>query len=314
MIESATVATSAVSLPLVSIVATCYNHAPFLRAALDSVLAQSYPNLEVLLLDNGSTDGSPGILREYAARHGWHLELLPGNIGLCRSFNRGYRRSGGEFLVDFATDDVLLPDRIAWQVAAFRELPAYYGMVYSDAEWIDENGRHLRYHYQRKNGALHPRPASGEVFAEVLRRYFISTPTMLFRRATLDALGGYDEALYYEDFDFWVRAARHWQFHFLDAVTTQKRKHPQAMSRTAYRPHDPHLDSTVAVCRKALQLCRTEPERQALAVRLRWEMRQCLRYGSIVHARQFGQLLSATTHATLPDRLLLLLLQGGNSS
>ncbi|WP_045687100.1 glycosyltransferase family 2 protein [Hymenobacter sp. AT01-02] len=295
----------AAGLPLVSIVATCHNHAPFLRHALNSILAQTYPQVEVILIDNGSTDGSPNILQEYAAQQPhWQLHLLPENIGLCRAFNLGYRQSAGEYLVDFATDDVLLPSRLTQQVALFQQLPAHYGVLYSDAELIDEQGSHLRFHIRREGNRLHPQPASGEVFAEVLRRYFISTPTMLMRRATLDALGGYDETLYYEDFDFWVRAARDWHFQFLDAVTTQKRKHPQAMSRTAYRPGDPHLDSTLATCRKALALCRTAAECEALAVRLRWEMRQCVRHGNHQHAVQLADLLSQTRHLSALDQLL----------
>lgn len=291
--------------PLVTIVALCHNHARFLPEALDSIRAQTYPHLEVLLVDNGSTDASPAILREYAAANPtWQLTLHPQNLGLCAAFNQAYRRSRGAFLIDFATDDVLLPQRVAQQVAAFQRLPATYGVVYSDAELIDEQSCLLRYHYRRTRQGLRPRPASGYVFVEVLARYFISTPTMMMRRATLDALQGYDETLYYEDFDFWVRAARDWQFYFLDEVTTRKRKHPQAMSRNAYRPHDPHLDSTIQTCRKALTLCRTEAERAALAVRLRWEMRQAVRWGSFGYAATLYEVLRQTTHANPLDWLL----------
>lgn len=294
-------------LPLVSIVAVCYNHAPFLPEALASIVAQTYPALEVLLVDNGSTDGSGAILREYAAtRPNWHLLLLRENIGLCPAFNLGYRQSKGVFLIDFATDDVLLPERVARQVAAFQALPPHYGVVYTDAELIDEASRHLRYHLRGRGDRRYPRPASGDVFTEVLRRYFISTPTMMMRRATLDELGGYDETLYYEDFDFWVRAARHWHFHFLDEVTTRKRQHPRAMSRTAYRRHDPHLDSTLQTCRKALLLSRNDEERAAVAVRLRWEMRQCVRRGNHFHAGAMYALMRQTSHAYGLDWLLAL--------
>lgn len=293
------------ALPLVTIVAICHNHAPFLCEALDSILAQTYSQVEVLLVDNASTDGSAAILQEYAVRNpSWQLQLHPQNIGLCRAFNEAYRSAKGEFLIDFATDDVLLPDRIAQQVTFFQQLPATAGMVYSNAELIDEQGRHVRYHIRQRNGKLFPAPASGWVFAVVLRRYFISTPTMMMRRATLDELHGYDETLYYEDFDFWVRASRHWQFYFLDAVTTRKRQHDQAMSRGAYRPGDPHLRSTLAICHKAWNLCQTEEERDALATRVRWEMRQAARWGSYGAAAAYFALLQQTGRATVLDQMV----------
>jgi len=265
--------------PSVSIIALCHNHAPFVREALDSIIAQTYSHLDVWLVDDASTDGSPAILQEYAARHpNWHLLLLPENVGNCRAFNQAFFRSRGEFVLDFATDDVLLPARVAQQVAAFRAAAATVGVVYSNAELIDESGRLLGLHHRRTGaGELQPRPASGWVFAEVLRYYFISTPTMLMRRACLEALGGYDEVLAYEDFDFWVRASRNWQFLYLDEITTRKRKHPRSMSARAYQRHDPYLASTIRVCEKALALVRNPAERAALAVRLRSELRQAVR-------------------------------------
>ncbi|QIX63173.1 glycosyltransferase [Hymenobacter sp. BT18] len=293
--------------PLVTIVALCYNHAPYLRPALDSIRAQTYPHLEVILVDDASTDGSAAILQEYAAANPtWQLLLLPENLGNCRAFNQGLARTRGEFVIDFATDDVLLPERVAKQVAAFQQLPGSYGVVYSDAELIDEQGRVMRRHFRRdaQGRILDPQPASGWVFADVLRRYFISTPTMLMRRTTLEALGGYDETLAYEDFDFWVRAARDWAFYLLDEVTTQKRRHPQAMSRRGYRPHDPYLASTIKVCRKALLLCRDAAERQALAERVRWEMRQAARWRSFTGAWELYQLLQQLRAVQPSDQLL----------
>ncbi|WP_219601065.1 glycosyltransferase [Hymenobacter sp. DG01] len=280
-------------MPLVSIVALCHNHAPFLETALNSILAQTYANLEVILVDDASTDGSPAVLQRYAAAHPhWQLLLLPENVGNCQAFNQGFRRSKGEFVIDFATDDVLLPERISKQVRQFEQVGSRCGMVYSDAELIDEAGRHVRYHFRPDaQGQLQPRPASGLVFADVLARYFISTPTMTMRRETLEELGGYDETLAYEDFDFWVRASRNWEFHLLPEVTTQKRLHPQSMSRKGYRPHDPYLASTIQVCRKALALCRTGAERAALATRVRWELRQAVRHRNRPEALSLYQLL-----------------------
>ena len=290
--------------PLVTIVALCHNHAPFLREALDSILAQTYPVLEVWLVDDASTDGSPVILREYAARHpSWHLRLLPENVGNCRAFNLAFAASRGEFVIDFATDDVLLPARVAQQLAAFQTAEPSVGVVHSDAELIDEDGQLLGRHQQQLRGG--PPPVSGWVFAEVLRRYFISTPTMMMRRTCLDSLGGYDETLAYEDFDFWVRASRDWQFCCLDAVTTRKRKHPRSMSARAYRRHDPYLASTIRVCEKALALVRTPAERAALAVRLRSELRQAVRRrAASAEVQPLLALLRQVARPTLAERAL----------
>ena len=291
---------------VVTIVALCHNHAPFVREALDSILAQTYPQLEVWLVDDASTDGSPAILREYAARcpH-WHLLLLAKNVGNCRAFNLAFAQSQGELVVDFATDDVLLPERMARQVAAFQAADARVGVVYSNAELIGETGQPLGLHHRPDgHGGLRPPPASGWVFGEVLRRYFISTPTMMMRRSCLAQLGGYDETLAYEDFDFWVRASRDWQFLYLDAVTTRKRKHPRSMSTRAYRRHDPYLVSTIRVCEKALALARTPAERASLAVRLRWEMRQAVRRHRSVEAMTLFALLRQVARPTLPDQAL----------
>ncbi|MGY3087353.1 glycosyltransferase involved in cell wall biosynthesis [Hymenobacter sp. UYAg731] len=292
--------------PSVTIIALCHNHAPFLREALDSILAQTYPHLEVWLVDDASTDGSPEILREYAARHpAWHLLLLPENVGNCRAFDTAFFKSKGEFVIDFATDDLLLPTRVAQQVAQFQASVPEVGMVYSNCELIDEAGHSLGLHHRPDGpGRLKPAPASGWVFAEVLRRYFISTPTMMMRRVCLQSLGGYDETLAYEDFDFWVRASRDWQFLYLDEATTRKRKHPRSMSAKAYQRHDPYLASTIRVCAKALALVRTPAERAALAVRIRWEQRQALRRHRYAEARTLGQLLGQTTRLTLLDRAL----------
>jgi len=297
--------------PLVSIIALCHNHAPFLRAALDSILSQDYPHLEVWLVDDASHDGSPAILREYAQAHpAWHLLLLPENVGNCRAFNLAFFQSRGEFIIDFATDDELLPRRISQQVALFQQLPASYGVVYSNCELLSETGAPLGLHQRpdpRRPGQLHPRPASGWVFAEVLARYFISAPTMLMRRATLLALGGYDEALSYEDFDFWVRASRDWQFHYQPETTTRKHKHPRSKSAQVTTRRDPYLASTIRICHKALALCCTEAERAALRQRLRYELRHTLRRRQWPEARELAHLLHQTQPPGLPDRLLGLL-------
>ena len=83
--------------PLVSIICLCYNHAPFLREALDSVLAQTYPHIEVIVVDDCSTDGSVGIIGEYIAKHAEIRFICTGhNRGNTAAFNMGWRASRGQ--------------------------------------------------------------------------------------------------------------------------------------------------------------------------------------------------------------------------
>lgn len=279
--------------PLVTIVALCHNHARFLRPALDSILAQTYLRLEVFLVDDGSTDDSVAVLREYAAAQpGWKTVFLPENIGNCAAFNQAFFQSQGEFVIDFATDDILLPERVARQVARFQELDASYGMLYGNVALHTEAGEFQRlFHAPGKTGALQPAPASGWVFEDVLRRFFISAPSMMMRRETLLALGGYDASLAYEDFDFWVRASRDWQFSYQNEILTEKRLHPRSKSAQGYRPGDPLVASTIRICHKAAALCRTPAEREALAVRVCWELRQAVRWRNLPEARDLYALL-----------------------
>jgi glycosyltransferase involved in cell wall biosynthesis len=269
--------------PVVSVVALCFNHARFLVEALDSVVVQTYAHWELIIVDDASSDGSQAVIQQWVAAHPGRaahviLRTPSESRGACAAFNQGLALCRGEFVVDLATDDVLLPTRLAEQVAAFATLDASYGVIYTDAELIDEAGQFVRLHYRRDaRGRPIPKVATGGVFADVLGRYFISTPTMLIRREVLTELGGYDENLVYEDFDFWVRSARRWQYHFLDRVLTRKRLHPHSHSRKLYRLGDRQLASTIQVCAKAAALCQTPVERKALRQRLRYEARQALR-------------------------------------
>ncbi|AMM50242.1 glycosyl transferase [Rufibacter sp. DG15C] len=279
--------------PLVSIICLCYNHERFLREALDSVLAQTYPRVEVIVVDDLSLDNSVAIIQEYVAAHP-HIQFIQHaqNQGNCRSFNEAFALSKGEFIIDFATDDVLHPERLAKQVAAFETLPEKVGVVYTDAELIDEQSKPLGLFYRRNTkGEIFPKPAQGDVFADVLGRYFICPPTMMVRRQVLQGLGGYDTTLAYEDFDFWVRSARNWHYHFLDEVLCQRREHASSLSNQIYKPGDRQLQSTIQIIQKAQILVQNEREKEALVKRIQYEARHAYFTGNYPEALTLLQML-----------------------
>ncbi|SIT92237.1 glycosyltransferase [Pontibacter indicus] len=282
-----------VTQPLVSVICLCYNHERFIAEALDSVLAQTYPNLEIIIMDDCSTDNSVAIIREYLQKYPQLTFLSTGtNQGNTKAFNTAWRASKGAYIIDFATDDVLLPERVAQQVAAFERLDETYGVVYSDAEYINDEGRHVRFHCQRNRaGEVISFAPSGDIFHHLLGRYFICPPTMMMKRRVFEDLQGYDETLAYEDFDFWLRSARRYKYFFLDAITTKRRLHASSLSHQLYKPGDKQLSSTVVVCEKAAKLVQTAEERSALTRRLQYEARHAYLTGHYQQAEQFLNLL-----------------------
>lgn len=295
--------------PLVSVICLCYNHEKFLEEALDSVLNQTYPNLEVIVIDDFSTDNSRFLLETYAKKHP-QIKYLPAekNLGNCAAFNRAFAISSGKYIIDFATDDVLLPTRIAEQVAVFETLGPEYGILFTDAVLIDDSGNTLGYFYQRNSdGSLKQHVPSGYVFAEVLQRHFISTPTMIIRRSVFEKLGGYDATLAYEDFDLWVRSARDFKYYFLDKPLTKRRLHPAQLSKKQYKPSDRQIFSTIQVCRKAVSLIKTQEEKHALVSRIEHELTQTVFTENKEASQQFLALLQEINAVSLKSKVLRLL-------
>lgn len=280
--------------PWVSVICLCYNHQHFLAEALDSVLAQTYPNVEIIVLDDASTDGSREVIQSYCDRFP-QIRFIQNekNRGNCAAFNRAWRQSRGAFIIDFATDDVMMPARVAGQVKCFSALDSSYGVVYTDVQRMDERSRDLGTHYKRsRTGELLAPPPSGDVFVEILKRYFIDPTSMMIRREVLEDLGGYDETLAYEDFDFWVRSSRTYKYFYLDCVLTKRRLHKGSLSRKVYGKGDAQLASTITVCQKATHLIRVPEEKEALIVRLKSELRQAFFTENFAEAEQLLGLLS----------------------
>ncbi len=279
--------------PLVSVICLCYNHERFVRLAVESVIEQTYNPIQIILADDASDDSSQTIIRQLKNDYP-HLEVLLSqeNLGNCKAFNKAYALAKGDFVVDFSTDDIMLPDRIQKQVEAFLALDERTGVIFTDAIYIDQQGAFLREHfsYLLGKGLIGSIP-EGDVYQAVLSSYFIPSPTMMIRRKVLDDLGGYDETLSYEDFDLWVRSAREFQYAFLNEKLTAIRKLGKSMSTGWYIPGDKQLISTYRVCVKAMSLNRDEADHAALVQRVRYEFRQSVFTGNHREAKMFYDLL-----------------------
>jgi glycosyltransferase involved in cell wall biosynthesis len=291
--------------PLVSVIVLCYNHELFLKTAIGSVLQQTYSAIEVILVDDASQDNSAIIATEICENNP-SIKFLPlkENLGNCKAFNRGLALATGEFIIDLSADDFIHPERIQRQVDFFSRLSSDYGVVFTDAVYIDENGKFLRNHFEylfRKK--LITKIPEGDVYADVLSVYFIASPTMMIKREVFTALNGYDETLAYEDFDFWVRSARYYKYGFLNERLTIIRRLKKSMSTAAYQVGDKQLYSTYLICKKAISLNGTQAEKISLLKRIQYELRQAVFSTNKVEAKLFYELLKELSGVRVQDRV-----------
>lgn len=258
---------------LVTVIALCYNHERFVLESLKSVINQTYNNIELIIVDDFSTDNSvKNILKFLEDKFGIKTIFNKSNLGNCRSFNNALKIAQGKYIIDFSTDDVMLPERVAEQVKKFEENSDIVGVIYSNGVYIDENSEPL------KGGQVHDdlRMPEGDVYKHFLEGSFLMPCTMMIKKSVLDHLGGYDEALAYEDFDFWIRSSRIWEYAYIHKTLSHQRIVRDSYSSNFYKKNNLLIPSIIAVCKKALILNKTEEENQTLLIRMRATMIKCV--------------------------------------
>jgi len=194
-----TVAVGAQDSPQVSVVIPAYNAEAVIARAIDSVLAQDYAPLEVIVVNDGSTDRTADIVRRYADR-GVRLIELAENCGAGGCRNEGIAAAAGPFVAFLDADDEWLPGKLTAQVAAFQAVPDC-SLAVCDGEWRDPDGRVV-------DSVLIDAPETGhdDAWRTMLTKSFIHTSCVLTTKALLERLGGFDTTLVIaEDWDLWIR-------------------------------------------------------------------------------------------------------------
>ena len=182
------------SAPNVSVVTPSFNQAPFLEQTIRSVLDQGYPNLEYLVMDGGSTDGSVEIIKRYADRLAYWVSKPDG--GQAEAINHGWQRATGEILAYLNSDDFYYPGAILRAVDYLDRHPEV-DILYGSEQTVDECGRRL--------GPIVTVP---DFSLKWLLRYPLPQPTMFFRRAAFERVGWLDPSFHYVfDWEFNIRAA-----------------------------------------------------------------------------------------------------------
>lgn len=264
----------------VTVVCIAYNHQQWIEETLESVRMQDYYAKELIVVDNGSTDETAEKIRNWVNQSSgqmtvqtiFHKEVQP----YCQLFNQILANINSQFLIDLSGDDVLYPDHLSASVQELQLAP-FAGFVFSDAYILDQKGE-VKTFYKRNNaGELAEEIEVNNIYQTLIHRNFICSPTVVFRTAILRKEGGYDETLYYEDFDILVRLTRNHPVVFSDHIGVLKRKHANSMSSAQYhRYQSKMLPSTVKVCSKIQQMNLYPEENKALGVRIIYELKHAL--------------------------------------
>ncbi|NER80576.1 MAG: glycosyltransferase [Leptolyngbya sp. SIO1D8] len=219
-------------MPAVSIVIPVYNGEKTIEATIASVLAQSFEDFELLIINDGSNDSTLEIVNSIADAR---LQVLSyPNVGLAASRNRGIRAAVGEFISFIDADDLWTPDKLLTQVEALRQNPQA-ALVYSWTDCVNDRGR-----VERRGSYI---TAEGNVYAQLLLGNFLdSGSNALVRREVFETTGGFDESLKAaEDWDMFLRLARSCEFVCVSKVQVLYRLSNQSMSANLDRQEQESL-------------------------------------------------------------------------
>lgn len=219
--------------PLISVIMPAYNARPFIDQAIRSVLDQDYPHIELIVVDDGSTDGT----LELAGQFGDRVRVMrQKNAGPAAARNRGIAASRGELIAFLDADDVWLPGKASMQVRYLKDHPEV-GVVYGDFQhWSPQpDGTFpappLRIS-QKAPFAIFPEH-SGWIYTALLFDNVVHIITAMLRREVIDKVGGLDETLPTgEDYDFWLRISRQFRADKLDCTIAYYREHASGITKT----------------------------------------------------------------------------------
>lgn len=249
------------SVPLVSVIIPAYNAAPWITDTLASVLAQTFRDYEVIVVDDGSTDGTAAAVR---AAGGDIRLITQANRGLSAARNTGIRHSRGRLIAPIDADDLWLPDFLGEMVPGFNQ--PHVGVACSDVYIWDQRTPIER--SPRRWQQVRPPGAGEDAWRRLLGGNFVMTPGVMIRKSAVDAVGGFDEAQRFaEDYDLWLRMARagH-RFHVVDRPLGIYRERPASMSKDLGAKVEGHL----RICAKLLASSNlTAEERRLIHRRIR---------------------------------------------
>jgi glycosyltransferase involved in cell wall biosynthesis len=219
------------SLPLVTVVGLCYNHSRYVIETLESIKQQSYPNLEVILIDDCSKDNSTEVVEKWLKENqlNWKFIKHSSNQGVTKSLNESLDLAKGKYYKAVACDDILLPGCLEILTKTLHSLSDDYAMVYGDVIKIDEKSMEFgQSSFTERNWLKDEDVPSGKLFVRLAELCFIPAPGTLMRTTVLKQIK-FDESLYFEDWDMWLSIAKQYLIKGIAKPVVKYRIHSNSM-------------------------------------------------------------------------------------
>jgi len=288
-------------MPKVSVIIPAYNCERYIREAIDSVLSQTYKDFELIVVNDGSQDRTAEVVKQYGSKVRY---LYQSNSGQARAKNVGCGYAQGEYLAFLDSDDRWYPNKLDAQVKAMEKNPNV-GLVYSDVDLIDEEGRLIQKSYLTKRLSKNRRKLPETAIDNHL---FPFPSTVLLRRELFEKAGGFDPSFYQnaEDFPLWARIYKFSEFYQLPYPLIQRRIHGQQASRKRNR-----TEEIIHMFNDLWNLLADEPKKQVLLLRdygRTWsrEGQRLIRQGEVELGRSYFKLAFAYYPFYLRNYLRLL--------
>lgn len=254
--------------PLVSIVAPCYNAEKYLEEAIASIFAQDYPNFEVIIVDDGSSDNSIAMLRQLQQTHDFQL-YTQANQGVSAALNHGLRYAKGDYVSTPDLDDIMLPQSVRIRVDYLEQHPQV-GCVGALIIYMDSDGNTIK---QQQRDEIRTYDFDKVLSGAVV----IGAPVALYRMSAMRSAGFYAPSLRVQDFQMTLRIARlGYEVHELPVCVTRYRRHPNNLSRkykvllqadleaiAPYLGHPAYQSARTQLVNKALKYAVVEDKKEA---------------------------------------------------
>jgi len=215
-----------IDMPLVSVIVPSYNHEAYIEECISSVINQTYRHIELIVIDDGSSDRSREILERLQKQYGFALEFQE-NQGVSKTLNKAIRRyAHGKYISCLASDDFIMPDKVDRQVGFLEENP-HIDMVFGKVYMVDEKSQIIK---DKTIFEPFDEPVKQIPFELLIENNRVPAPSVMMRREIWEKCGGFNENTMIEDFDLWLKIAYQGSIVYLDDYFAYYRWHWQNVS------------------------------------------------------------------------------------